>query len=438
MTDRDSDAELRKAAEVKVATRPSEDTGAGWPEAAQHTLHELQVHQIELELQNEELRRIQAELEASRARYFNLYDLAPVAYCTVSEAGVILEGNLTAATLLGVARSKLVDERFTRFIHHVDQDQYYLHHKRLFETGQPQACELRLGGPDGTPRWARLEATVVPDASGAQVCWVVMSDISKRKQDEAAIAELNANLERRVAERTAALQETNNELAAFSYSVSHDLRAPLRAIDGFSHALFEELGPSLNERSQSDLTRIRLAAQHMGRLIDDILQLFRLSAGDLHVETVDLSGLACRVVEGLRQRHPERNATVEVEPGLRAEVDPLLFGLALENLLGNAWKFTSHVSEARIQLSRETLPDGERAFCVRDNGAGFDMAYSKRLFEPFQRLHGADEFEGTGIGLAIVLRVLRRHGGQIWAEGTVNQGAAFFFSLPNLHGRAPT
>lgn len=245
------------------------------------------------------------------------------------------------------------------------------------------------------------------------------------------IRELNADLERRVLERTSELRMAMAELESFSYSVSHDLRAPLRTIDGFSLALLEDYAAQLGEEGRDSLHRIRSASQRMGELIDGLLRLSRVTRSDLHWEDVDLSAMARSIVADLQRTEPERKVAVTIENGMVARGDPLLLRVVLDNLLGNAWKFTAKRPDARIAFGHDER-DGSAVYVVRDNGAGFDMAFSDKLFGPFQRLHGRTEFEGTGIGLATVQRVIRRHGGRIWGEGEVDRGAAFYFTLGDL------
>ena len=242
------------------------------------------------------------------------------------------------------------------------------------------------------------------------------------------VLRLNAELEERVRERTAELERANRELESFSYSVSHDLRAPLRHMDGFSKALLEDYGDRLDADGKNHLVRIRAGAQRMGRLIDDLLQLADVGRGELERRSVNLSVLAQLIAAELRQEEPEREVTFRIAEGVRAEGDSRLLRVALENLLGNAWKYTGKREGAVIEFGVEER-DGEPVYLVRDNGVGFDMAYADKLFQPFQRLHRAEEFEGTGIGLATVRRVVERHGGSIRAEGTVGSGASFYFTL---------
>jgi light-regulated signal transduction histidine kinase (bacteriophytochrome) len=223
-----------------------------------------------------------------------------------------------------------------------------------------------------------------------------------------------------------AVEATSRELEAFSYSVSHDLRAPLRSIDGFSQALEEDNGPQLDEVGKSHLRRVREATRRMAALIDDLLRLARISRGDLSREIVDLTPVVRGTVDRLRKSEPKRQVRLVLPDHLMARGDPRLLAVALENLLSNSWKFTSRRPVAHIEVGM--LPD-KNVYFVRDDGAGFDMRYVDRLFGAFQRLHTTQEFEGSGIGLATVQRIVRRHGGRIWAEAGVDRGATFFFTL---------
>jgi PAS domain S-box-containing protein len=249
-----------------------------------------------------------------------------------------------------------------------------------------------------------------------------------RRKAERQLGALNAELERRVRERTDALENANAEIEAFSYSVSHDLRAPLRALDGFSLALLEDYGDRLDGEAADYLDRIRGASQRMARLIDDLLMLSRLTRRGMTWGQVDLSASARSIGAELSDDDPGRQVTLTVTPKMVVDGDAQLLDVALRNLLGNAWKFTSGTAGAQVQVGTETRGE-ERVFFVRDNGAGFDAQYADKLFAPFQRLHGDDEFPGTGIGLATVQRIVRRHGGRVWADGATGKGATVWFTL---------
>ncbi len=233
----------------------------------------------------------------------------------------------------------------------------------------------------------------------------------------------------RLAAALAQLEVAHKELEAFSYSVSHDLRAPLRGIDGFSQALLTDYADDLDERGLDYLSRIRHATQRMGELIDDLLSLSFVARAELHRGDVNLSHVARTVLAELRMAHPERAVEATIDDGLTCNGDRRLLTIVLENLVGNAWKFTGKIAGPRIEIGADEAPGGT-IYWVRDNGAGFDPKYAAKLFVPFQRLHSADECPGTGIGLAIVRRVVDRHGGRVWAEGDVGTGATFYFTLP--------
>ena len=249
----------------------------------------------------------------------------------------------------------------------------------------------------------------------------------------AQVSEAQRELEQKVQDRTAQLEAANKELEAFSYSVSHDLRAPLRGIDGFSKALLEDYGDKLDETGKQFLHRVRTAAQRMAELIDNLLALSQVTRGDLIREQVNLSLLAQSVAAELKQSDPGREVEFQVTNDVLVEGDPRLLLIVIENLLGNAWKFTSKHSHARVQFGVSN-ENGEAVYYVRDDGAGFDMAYGSKLFGAFQRLHQANEFQGTGIGLATVGRIVRRHGGRVWAKGEVEKGATFSFTLTKRTG----
>jgi PAS domain S-box-containing protein len=257
---------------------------------------------------------------------------------------------------------------------------------------------------------------------------VIFSDETERRRSEEALRLLNEELEERVRQRTSEYEEINRELESFNYSVSHDLRAPLRHIDGYTTIFMDEFGDQVPPEGKAYLDRITRATRRMGTLIDALLELSRINRSSLHLADVNLSQVAAEVVALLRESSPGRRVDVSIEPDLHVQGDPQMFRVILDNLMGNAWKYSAKVDTAEIAIGSREM-DGERVFFVRDNGAGFDMAYADKLFGPFQRLHGADEFEGTGIGLATVQRLIHRHGGRVWAEGEPGRGATFYFTV---------
>jgi light-regulated signal transduction histidine kinase (bacteriophytochrome) len=296
--------------------------------------------------------------------------------------------------------------------------------------GSIYSVEARLRRADGVYRWWLVRGAPLRDATGTTIKWFgTCTDIHDLKLAEEEIQRLNSGLERRVRERTAELEAANKELEAFSYSVSHDLRTPLRSIDGFSKILLDDYKDKLDAEGRDNLGRVRRATQRMGQLIDDLLKLSRSTRNEMKSVMVDLTALAREIATELQQAEPARSVRWVIAPDLVALGDPELLRVALENLLGNAWKFTGPQKNALIDFgSVET--EGGPAFFVRDNGVGFDMAYADKLFGVFQRLHAARDFPGSGIGLANVQRIVHRHGGRVWAEGRENLGATFHFTLP--------
>jgi light-regulated signal transduction histidine kinase (bacteriophytochrome) len=254
------------------------------------------------------------------------------------------------------------------------------------------------------------------------------SEIQERVQVEPQVRELNIGLEQRVKERTIQLEAANQELDSFAYSVSHDLRAPLRGIDGFSLALMEDYHDQLDDNGKDYINRVRGGCHRMGSLIDDLLIMSRMTRCEMNRKDIDLSKLVLSTLENLKQLDSEREVAIEVTPGIRVNADSNLIQAVLDNLLGNAWKFTGKTEKAKIEFSK-IIENEQPIFYIKDNGAGFDMAYANKLFGAFQRFHSLSEFEGTGIGLATVQRIIHRHGGTIRAEGAVGQGAVFYFTL---------
>ena len=303
-------------------------------------------------------------------------------------------------------------------------------HRRGLAGEVVRADAERFRRADGSVQWIRWEVHPWHEADGPVGGIVIFSeDISRQKQAEEDIRQLNADLERRVLERTSELSAANAELESFAYAVSHDLRAPLRAMSGFSQAMVEDYGNELSDEARGYLDQIVIASRRMGDLIDGILTLSRSTRGELLRNPVDISSMATRKLQTLAGETPERQGQWQVEPGLDVAGDERMIEVVIDNLLDNAWKYSSRVASPVIQVYSETR-EGKRWICVSDNGAGFDMAHAERLFKPFQRLHRQDEFPGIGIGLATVQRIIHRHGGEIESRGQPGQGATFRFTLP--------
>ncbi|MBZ8140822.1 histidine kinase [Rubrivivax gelatinosus] len=381
---------------------------------------------------HDELSRRLAEQRLATARYETLFRDAPVAiYVAIddrlriaNDACLRLYGAASLAQLEGRGTSSLFDPGDAALAAERLRQQ-----QALRADGAPTpTLEHRIRRLDGSVAEVESTAMLLALAEGQGV-QVVLHDISEQRQAQAALRELNAQLEARVAARTAELQAANAELDAFAYAVSHDLRAPLRAMTGFSHALVEDFGPALEPQARSYLEQIVLAGQRMSDLVEGLLTLSRTVRGALSVAPVDLSALAQLALAELQRAEPQRRVEVEIEPGLVAQGDRRMLAALLNNLLGNAWKYTAGRSDAKIRLYA-VMRDGLRWFCVEDNGAGFDMAHAARLFKAFARLHRQDEFPGLGIGLATVQRIVNRHGGRIEAEAATGQGACFRFCLP--------
>jgi PAS domain S-box-containing protein len=370
-------------------------------------------------------------LRRSEQRYRTLVDVSPEAIF-VSRHRIILLINEAARRLLGLAPDDdLVGSDLLEF---VDPTCHAAVIERIAALEADIDPALRMPRVEQVYRHRNGSAIAV-EASAARVALEdgpavlsIVRDITARKRAEQAVRELNETLEQRVRERTAELESSNQELESFSYSVSHDLRAPLRALHGFSHLLEEEYGARLDATGLSYLHRIRRATERMGKLIDDLIELARISRQGLVRVEVDLSAMAREVAASLHEHDGERQIGWRIADGLWVHADPVLLRVLTENLLRNAWKFTAERDDALIELGTQSDPEGA-VFFVRDNGAGFDMTYADKLFHPFQRMHDAERFEGSGIGLAIVERIVRRHGGRVWAEAVTGQGATFFFTL---------
>ncbi len=367
----------------------------------------------EAHLHEVELRAMQDQLDRARNVFNRFFTLSQDVMCIGDLDGALKQVN-PAVAQLGYQEGDLIGQRLLTFMHPEDRESFQGIQEQLSSGRATAPFEARFRCQDGGYRW--LSWSTTPDSEG-QV-FAVARDVTDGRL-------VNDQLR----QAKALADSANRELESFCYTVAHDLRAPLRAIDGFSQALIEDYGAKLDDEGRNYLTRLRGGAQRMAHLIDDLLSLSKLSRAEMVRDRIDLSRLAEGVVQRLRETYPDREVEVTIAPELHALGDASLVQNALDNLVGNAWKFTREKPHARIELGQRKI-DGERVFFVRDNGAGFDMKYAHKLFGAFQRLHAAREFEGTGVGLASVQRVINRHGGRIWPEAEVGEGATFYFTLP--------
>jgi PAS domain S-box-containing protein len=378
--------------------------------------------------------RIRAALASARAdadRLLKVIDnTSAVIYLRDSDGRYLLV-NRQYEELFGVKRQDLVGLTDHDLFPPDLADDFRANDLKALARGAPVQMEEIAPHADGPHTYITVKYPITDGAGRAQAICGISTDITELKRAEERVRQLNTELEVRVRDRTAELEASTRELDAFAYSVSHDLRAPLRSVAGFSELILEDYGDRLDETGRGYLRRALSATDRMGQLIDDLLNLSRTTRAELTRQPVDLTALAHRVVADVAAAAPEREPEVEVEvdDGLRTVGDPILLELVLQNLISNAWKFTAKVEKPRIRFGADE-EDGGRVFFVRDNGAGFDMRYKDKLFIPFQRLHSYNDFDGSGIGLAIVGRVISRHGGRIWAEGEPGGGAVFRFTLP--------
>ena len=358
-----------------------------------------------------------------RASGHLLYDWNP-------HSGTVLFGG-DLERILGYSLSEMNggSAQWEKIVHPDDRSAFRAECARAVATKTPLDLEYRVLHRDGSTRYVQDNGYPLIDADGRISSFVgFVVDVTDRKRDEERIRQMNGELERRVLERTSELQFANKEMEAFCYSISHDLRAPLRSIRGYSEIVLEEYAPKLDGRGRDFLKKASDSATQMNQLLDDMLRLSVISRGELQREQTDLSGMARQLLETMKAGEPERKVTFRIGEKLTVQGDSRLLQIALGNLLGNAWKFTGRKADAVIEFD-STSHGGERVFFVRDNGEGFDMEWKHRMFGVFERLHSAKEFPGTGIGLAIVHRIIQRHGGRIWAEGKRHEGATFYFTL---------
>lgn len=365
------------------------------------------LHEANRELEADIAMRWRAEAlpRESEERFRNMADYAPMMLWMSGPDGAATFFNHTWVDFTGQPRETGEGTEWKDSIHPDDMPGVEATYSAAVAAREEFTGECRLRRSDGQYAWFLSRAAPRFNPDGTFEGYIGSSiDISERKAAE-------------------------GELESFAYSVSHDLRAPLRGIDGFSQALLEDYRPRLDEQGKNWLGRVRNASQRMGQLIDELLALSRVTRSNLNLRSVDLSKMAESIFRDLRSGDLDRDVRFTIAEGLRADADPVMIRLVLENLIGNAWKFTGNNGAAQIEFGARNGAGRERVFFVKDDGAGFDMAYANKVFGVFQRLHGADEFNGTGVGLATVQRVIQRHGGRVWGEGAVGRGATFYFTV---------
>ncbi len=370
-------------------------------------------------------------LRVSEERLRALVDNAPIGIEELTLSGELVRVNPRICEITGYTADELRSLRIQDITHPGDLDADLANMQRL-RSGEIDSfsMEKRDLRKDGGVVWVEANRAVVRDPDGNPLLFVgAVRDITAQRQAEAEVRTLNADLETRVERRTTDLAQANKDLEAFGYSVSHDLRAPLRALSGYAEALLEEYGDGLGETGRGYAERIQAASERMATLIDDLLQLARVSRRQMNLGPVDLSAEAAAVAGELQAAEPGRRIRITIQDGVRVTADRGLIRTVLQNLIENAWKFTARQEDPTIEFGSMAAEDAEICCFVRDNGAGFDPAHAGKLFQAFQRLHADTEFAGTGIGLASVQRIIERHGGRIWAQGAVDAGATFYFTL---------
>jgi len=420
-------AALRKRAEEKLHERSAKLSRLS-TEDIKTLVEELGRYQIELEIQNEELRMAQEELETSRRKYADLYDFAPVGYFTFDAKGLIKEVNLTGIEMLGQNRSLLINKPFPLFLVSDDRNIFHVHLRNVMKSPDRQTCEIRLIGKKGSQVYVRMESIATAKGEdGAVYCRSAVSDLAAQKKAEEQISKLNMQLKQKIGQ----LEISNKDWEMFSHAVSHELRTPLFSIDGFSRMTLKKYADRLDVKGREYLTTIMEAAKQMGHLLDDLSAFSRASAIEIMAkpDRVNMKEIARRAYEELKPVIGSRNVRLEMKSLPFCHGDLSLLKQVFANLLSNAIKFTEPKEIALLEVGSVENED-EIEFYVKDNGVGFDMEHRDKLFNIFQRLHSPDDFKGTGAGLAIVRMIVEKHGGRVRAESETGTGATFYFTLP--------
>ncbi len=438
-TRRDEAGDSRKQAEKVYKSKKglyAENLAMATPENVQRLLHELQVHQIELEMQNEELLRIQLALEVARARYFDLYDLAPVGYCTLNEKGLIMESNMLVAELLGVARRELNRQMFSQFIVADDEDTFYNHRRLLFGTGQPLSCEIRIRRQAGAIFWVRLQSDVLIEPEGNPIHLITLTDINTRKLAEEQLLAERAGLEKRVSERTAELNRANFELVKvgrvkdeFLASISHELRTPLTSILGLTEVLRAQAYGSLNLKQSQAMADIEISGRQLLGLVNATLDYSLILTGHLDVRLapcllVDACQVSLDEITPLAEQKQQQTSFSFDELTTLVRMDERRLQQMLMYLLNNATKFTPPGGSFGIEI-KTSETEKLALVTVWDKGVGIKSEDLPRLFQGFAQLDG-----GAGLGLALVKRLVELQGGSISVESVFGSGSRFTLKLP--------
>ncbi len=404
---------LRHRAEEQLRVRLAGMSPAGSEDETQRLLQELQIHEIELQMQNEELRLARDTMEKLLRRYRDIYDFSPVGYFTLDSHGVIRDVNLHGAKLLRVARPQLFGRRFTQFVSDDSRLLFAEFLVRAFDTRTRESCEMPIRQDGNILVFVQIEALSCP---AGKKCRIAVIDISERRRLEEDLKASNSEL-----------VSANAEMEAFSYSISHDLRRPLTSINGFCQLLQETFPEQCDKKTREYLHHIYEATLHMDCLISDLLEFSRVKHVAVRLEKVELSQIVKEVAIRLQFAQPDRRVTFKIAEGINAIGDPSLLRVVLDNLVDNSWKYSSNQEEAIIEFGVKDV-GGKTAFFIRDNGSGFSMAQAGNLFTPFVRVPGSVA-HGNGLGLAMVDRIVQHHGGSVWAESKPGKGAVFYFTL---------
>lgn len=414
--EQDSASRLRQRAEDILRGKPADLKDVPL-EDIQKLVQDLQVHQIELTLQNEELRRVHLELETARDQLSDLYNFAPVGYCTLDKKGQILAGNRTLASLLGIDLARLLHSKLSDFISRDDQDALYLHIQRVFDTLQRQVDDIQIVHPSGERFVVRLESVIhQEDPSRMRM---ILSDITERKQAEKALAQYAQELER-----------ANQALRDFSFIVSHDLQEPLRKVKSFGESLKNNYGEALGKEGNDYISRMMSAAARMDSLLRGLLTYARVASKEMAFVEVNLREVAFEVLSDLEARLLQTRGKVEIDDLPKISADPLQMRQLFQNLISNGLKYHRPGVPPLVSINCRMIENKEVEIAVTDNGIGFEMQYAEHIFEPFARIEGKADADGSGMGLTICKKIIELHHGTITVSSVKDQGSTFTVTLP--------